>query len=35
LIEVEAVTTHKELEERMLALSAIEKADAIQILTKT
>ncbi|MBC7969748.1 MAG: DUF433 domain-containing protein, partial [Verrucomicrobia bacterium] len=27
--------THKELEERMLALSAIEKADAIQILTKT
>lgn len=29
------MTTHKELEERMLALSAIEKAEAIQILTKT
>ena len=27
--------TYQELEERMLALSAIEKADAIQILTKT
>lgn len=26
---------HKELEERMLALSAIAKAEAIQILTKT
>lgn len=29
------MTTHKELEERLLALSAIEKAEAIQILTRT